>query len=88
MMTGKLVINLKRNAWNPTLLEITVARCTIEDARDAWAIYGHQQRFADDCRDALKFLFALHLVAGLDGATDYRPVEVLAPVRSGPWPRR
>jgi len=28
MKTGKLVINLKRNAWNPTLLEITVAGCT------------------------------------------------------------
>ena len=55
MKNGKLVMSPKRNAWNPTLLEITVAGCTPDDAPDAWAMYVHQQRFADDYRDALKF---------------------------------
>ena len=68
MKKGKLVINPKRNAWNPTLLEITVAGCTPEDAPDAWAMYVHQQRFADDYRDALKFPLALHLA---ELATEY-----------------
>jgi argonaute-like protein/RNase H domain-containing protein/MID domain-containing protein len=75
---GKLVINPKRNAWNPTLLEITVAGCTPEDAPDAWAMYVHQQRFADDYRDALKFPLALHLA---ELATEYalpHDYEVLA----------
>ena len=78
MKKSKLVINPKRNAWNPTLLEITVAGCTPEDAPDAWAMYVHQQRFADDYRDALKFPLALHLA---ELATEYalpHDYEVLA----------
>jgi uncharacterized protein YbaA (DUF1428 family) len=78
MKNGKLVINPKRNAWNPTLLEITVAGCTPDDAPDAWAMYVHQQRFADDYRDALKFPLALHLA---ELATEYalpHDYEVLA----------
>lgn len=47
-------------------------------APDAWAMYVHQQRFADDYRDALKFPLALHLA---ELATDYalpHDYEVLA----------
>lgn len=59
--SGKPVTNWTRSAWNPTLLEITIAGCTPDDDPEAWAMYTHQQRFADSYRDALKFTLVLHL---------------------------
>jgi hypothetical protein len=58
---GKPVTNWTRSAWNPTLLEITVAGCTPDDDPEAWAMFAQQQRFADDYRDALKLPLVLHL---------------------------
>ena len=58
---GKPVTNWARSAWNPTLLEITVAGCTADDDPEAWAMFAQQQRFADDYRDALKLPLVLHL---------------------------
>ena len=66
--TGKPVTNADKPAWNPTLLEITVAGCARQDQSDAWAMYVQQQRFPDDYRNGLKFPLILHLA---ELATEY-----------------
>ena len=50
-----------KNAWNPTLLEITVAGCIPGDDAEAWAMFVQQQRVADDYKNALKYPLVLHL---------------------------
>lgn len=66
--SGKEVTNAGKSAWNPTLLEITVAGCTPQDQPTEWAMYVHQQRFPDDYRDGLKLPLVLHLA---ELATEY-----------------
>jgi hypothetical protein len=66
--TGKPVTNADKPAWNPTLLEITVAGCTRQDQPDAWAMCVQQQRFPDDYRNGLKLPLILHLA---ELATEY-----------------
>jgi hypothetical protein len=62
-------INGGANAWNPTLLEITVAGCAAGDRPVDWAMWVQQQRFPDHYRDeGLKLPLALHLAAK---ATEY-----------------
>lgn len=56
-------------AWNPTLLEITVAGCAAGDRPVDWAMWVQQQRFPDHYRDeGLKLPLVLHLAAK---ATEY-----------------
>ena len=62
-------INAGSPAWNPTLLEITVAGCAAGDRPVDWAMWVQQQRFPDHYRDeGLKLPLALHLAAK---ATEY-----------------
>ncbi len=62
-------INGGSAAWNPTLLEITVAGCAAGDRPVDWAMWVQQQRFPDHYRDeGLKLPLALHLAAK---ATEY-----------------
>ncbi|MEV6974115.1 DUF3962 domain-containing protein [Kitasatospora sp. NPDC093806] len=49
------------NAWNPSLLEFTVACLQPGDDAEAWAAFVHQQRFGEDYRDALGLPLVLHL---------------------------
>ncbi|MCF1593855.1 pPIWI_RE module domain-containing protein [Streptomyces muensis] len=52
------------NAWNPDLLELTVACLQPGDDAEAWAAFVHQQRFSEDyreARDGLGMPLALHL---------------------------
>jgi hypothetical protein len=57
-------INGGSAAWNPTLLEITVAGCAAGDRPVDWAMWVQQQRFPDHYRDeGLKLPLALHLAA-------------------------
>jgi RNaseH domain of pPIWI_RE len=57
-------INGGASAWNPTLLEITVAGCAAGDRAVDWAMWVQQQRFPDHYRDeGLKLPLALRLAA-------------------------
>ncbi|MER7755238.1 DUF3962 domain-containing protein [Kitasatospora sp. NPDC097643] len=49
------------NAWNPSLLEVTVACLQPGDDAEAWAAFVHQQRFSEEYRDALGLPLVLHL---------------------------
>ncbi|MHC3458113.1 pPIWI_RE module domain-containing protein [Streptomyces flavovirens] len=50
------------NAWNPELLELTLACLQPGDDPEAWAAFVHQQRICkDDYRDVLGLPLALHL---------------------------
>ncbi len=52
------------NAWNPDLLEFTVACVQPGDDAEAWAAFVHQQRFSEDyreARDGLGMPLILHL---------------------------
>ncbi|MGI3202751.1 RNaseH domain-containing protein [Streptomyces sp. GLT-R25] len=52
------------NAWNPDLLEFTVACLQPGDDAEAWAAFVHQQRFSEDyreARDGLGMPLILHL---------------------------
>ncbi|MCT7351842.1 DUF3962 domain-containing protein [Streptomyces sp. 15-116A] len=52
------------NAWNPDLLEFTVACLQPGDDAEAWAAFVHQQRFSEDfreARDGLGLPLVLHL---------------------------
>jgi hypothetical protein len=61
-------------AWNPTLLEITVAGCAAGDRPVDWAMWVQQQRFPDHYRDeGLKLPLLLHLAAK---ATEYTPAGI------------
>ena len=66
-------------AWNPTLLEITVAGCAAGDRPVDWAMWVQQQRFPDHYRDeGLKLPLALHLAAK---ATEYALPQEYAEAR-------
>ncbi|MDT8916079.1 pPIWI_RE module domain-containing protein [Amycolatopsis sp. PS_44_ISF1] len=58
---GVPVIKANKNAWNPDLLEYTVAGLQDGDEAEIWAMYLHQQRLPDDYRDDLKLPLILHL---------------------------
>nr|WP_237751379.1 RNaseH domain-containing protein [Streptomyces sp. AA0539] len=52
------------NAWNPDLLELTVACLQPGDDAEAWAAFVHQQRFSEDYRngrEGLALTLILHL---------------------------
>ncbi|MER7486602.1 RNAseH domain-containing protein [Streptomyces sp. NPDC126497] len=52
------------NAWNPDLLELTVACLQPGDDAEAWAAFVHQQRFSEDYRagrEGLAHPLILHL---------------------------
>ncbi len=52
------------NAWNPDLLELTVACLQPGDDAEAWAAFVHQQRFSEDYRagrEGLGLPLVLHL---------------------------
>ncbi|MEU1995502.1 DUF3962 domain-containing protein [Nocardia gamkensis] len=85
--SGNTVNDVGKPAWNPTLVEITVAGCHAVDDPEAFALAMHQLRQAPDYLDALSLPLPLHL-AGLaqeyvlpteseDDATD--PDEADAP---------
>jgi hypothetical protein len=66
-------------AWNPTLLEITVAGCAAGDRPVDWAMLVQQQRFPDHYRDeGLKLPLVLHLAAK---ATEYALPQEYAEAR-------
>ena len=66
-------------AWNPTLLEITVAGCAAGDRPVDWAMWVQHQRFPDHYRDeGLKLPLALHLAAK---ATEYALPQEYAEAR-------
>jgi hypothetical protein len=72
-------INAGSAAWNPTLLEITVAGCAAGDRPVDWAMWVQQQRFPDHYRDeGLKLPLALHLAAK---ATEYALPQEYAEAR-------
>jgi len=72
-------INAGSPAWNPTLLEITVAGCAAGDRPVDWAMWVQQQRFPDHYRDeGLKLPLALHLAAK---ATEYALPQEYAEAR-------
>ncbi|MEU5425260.1 DUF3962 domain-containing protein [Streptomyces olivoreticuli] len=59
---GKNSYRPTANAWNPELLELTVACLQPGDDAEAWAAFVHQQRICkDDYRDVLGLPLALHL---------------------------
>lgn len=51
----------RKNAWNPELLEFTMAGLTVEDDAERWAMFLHQQRLSEDYRDSLSLPLILHL---------------------------
>ena len=72
-------INAGSAAWNPTLLEITVAGCAAGDRPVDWAMSVQQQRFPDHYRDeGLKLPLTLHLAAK---ATEYALPQEYAEAR-------
>ncbi|MCR3721197.1 MULTISPECIES: pPIWI_RE module domain-containing protein [Prauserella salsuginis group] len=58
---GKLDRRPGKNAWNPELLEITVLGCPDAQEAERWAMFLHQQRFAEDYRDALALPLIQHI---------------------------
>jgi hypothetical protein len=58
---GELVVDVKTPAWNPALVEITVAGCQPGDNPEAFALAIHQLRQAPDYLDALSLPLPLHL---------------------------
>lgn len=58
---GELEIRPGRNAWNPELLEITVLGSVDVHEAESYAMFLHQQRFAEDYRDALALPLIQHL---------------------------
>lgn len=58
---GKPEIKPNVNAWNPELLEFTMAGLQPGDDPEQWAMYLHQQRFTDDYRDGLGLPLIMHL---------------------------
>jgi hypothetical protein len=57
------------NAWNPDLLELTVACLQPGDDAEAWAAFVHQQRFSEDYRNGREGL-ALPLILHLARLAD------------------
>ncbi|MBF6399457.1 DUF3962 domain-containing protein [Nocardia cyriacigeorgica] len=59
--TGNTVNDVGKPAWNPTLVEITIAGCHADDDPEAFALAMHQLRQAPDYLDALSLPLPLHL---------------------------
>lgn len=58
---GKPDIKPAKNAWNPDLLEFSIAGLQPSDTPAEWAMFLHQQRFSEDYRDGLGLPLILHL---------------------------
>ncbi|MEU6784656.1 DUF3962 domain-containing protein [Nonomuraea angiospora] len=58
---GRSEFKPTKNAWNPELLELTVACMQQGDDPEKWAMFVHQQRLCDDYRDVLGLPLVLHL---------------------------
>jgi hypothetical protein len=56
-------IDTGQQAWNPSLLEITVLACGEDDSSEAFAALTHQLRISPDHGDALKLPVPLHLAS-------------------------
>ncbi|GAA2248884.1 hypothetical protein GCM10010145_15300 [Streptomyces ruber] len=71
------------NAWNPDLLELTVACLQPGDDAEVWAAFVHQQRFSEDYRDGrdgLALPLILHLAQLADDyALPHEIEDVLDP---------
>lgn len=50
-----------KNAWNPELLEITMLGCSDDSEAEHLAMFLHQQRFAEDYREALALPLIQHI---------------------------
>jgi pPIWI_RE module N-terminal domain/RNaseH domain of pPIWI_RE/MID domain of pPIWI_RE len=50
-----------KNAWNPELLEIAMLGFSTETEAEYWAMFLHQQRLAEDYRDALALPLIQHV---------------------------
>ncbi|MFC5724463.1 pPIWI_RE module domain-containing protein [Streptomyces gamaensis] len=79
---GKNSYRPTANAWNPELLELTVACLQPGDDPEAWAAFVHQQRICkDDYRDVLGLPLALHLARLTDEyALPHDEEEVVDPL--------
>jgi hypothetical protein len=60
---GRAEFNPSDAAWNPRLLQFTIACKQPDDQAEIWAMYLHQQRTTDDYRDSLGLPLALHLAS-------------------------
>ena len=58
---SKPEIRPDKNAWNPELLQITMLGFPDSSEAEHWAMFLHQQRFAEDYRNALALPLILHL---------------------------
>jgi hypothetical protein len=58
---GEPDIRPGKNAWNPELLEITMLGFSDETDAEHWAMFLHQQRLAEDYRDALALPLIQHV---------------------------
>ncbi|MBQ0928626.1 pPIWI_RE module domain-containing protein [Saccharopolyspora endophytica] len=54
-------IHPDKNAWNPELLQIAMVGFPDATEAEHWAMFLHQQRFAEDYRNALGLPLILHL---------------------------
>jgi hypothetical protein len=74
------------NAWNPDLLELTVACLQPGDDAEAWAAFVHQQRFSEDYRagrEGLALPLILHLARLADDyALPHEIEEALDPTET------
>ncbi|MER6143080.1 RNaseH domain-containing protein [Streptomyces sparsogenes] len=80
------------NAWNPDLLELTMACLQPDDDAEAWAAFVHQQRFSEDYRagrEGLALPLILHLARLADDyALSHEIEEALDPRRLSLWRHR
>lgn len=58
---GREEIRPDKNAWNPELLELVMLGFADDAEAEQYAIFLHQQRFAEDYRDALSLPLIQHL---------------------------
>lgn len=91
---GNEEIRPDKNAWNPELLEITMIGFSDAVEAEDWAMFLHQQRFAEDYRDALALPLIQHVAEltsqyGLphDDEPDDSPKTQLDQVESPPLAR-
>ncbi|WP_427922833.1 pPIWI_RE module domain-containing protein [Streptomyces sp. cg40] len=77
---GKNAFRPTKSAWNPSLLEITVACLQPGDEPEAWAAYVHHQRDCEDYRDVLGMPLVMHLARLADQyALPHEDDDVVAP---------
>ncbi len=78
---GRSEFRPTKNAWNPDLLELTIACLQPKDDPEKWAMFVHQQRFCDDYRDVLGLPLVLHLAKLADQyALPQDDIETASPV--------